>query len=64
MKEDKAGLGSFFQCLRSRGLGGGKRLDLLETVVEVFPEAKYQRCTVRFYRNVFSVTPCSKVRLV
>lgn len=24
---------------------------------EVFPAAKYQRCTVHFYRNVFSVFP-------
>ena len=31
---------------------------------EVFPEAKYQRCTVHFYRNVFSVTPRSKVKVV
>ena len=30
---------------------------------EVFPEAKYQRCTVHFYCNVFSVTPRSKVKL-
>ncbi len=30
---------------------------------EVFPEAKYQRYTVHFYRNVFSVTPRSKVKL-
>lgn len=30
----------------------------------MFPEAKYQRCTVHFYRNVFSVTPRSKVKLV
>ena len=35
-----------------------------EAVEEVFPEAKYQRCTVRFCRNVFSVTPRSKVKLV
>ena len=32
-------------------------------VGEVFPEAKYQRCTVHFYRNVFSVAPRSKVKL-
>ena len=38
--------------------------ELLETEGEVFPEAKYQRCTVHFYRNVFSVTPRSKVKLV
>jgi len=39
-------------------------LGMLEAVGEVFPEAKYQRCTVHFYRNVFSVTPPSKVKLV
>ena len=39
-------------------------LGMLEAVGEVFPEAKYQRCTVHFYRNVFSVTPRSKVKLV
>ena len=32
--------------------------------VSFFPEAKYQRCTVRFCRNVFSATPRSKVKLV
>lgn len=37
---------------------------MLEAVGEVFPEAKYQRCTVHFYRNVFSVVPRSKIRLV
>jgi transposase-like protein len=37
---------------------------MLEAVGEVFPEAKYQRCTVHFYRNVFSVVPRSKVKLV
>ena len=30
----------------------------------MFPDAKYQRCTVHFYRNVFSVVPRSKVKLV
>ena len=70
MKEDKASWGSFFQWLRSRGLDGvrlvvgDKCLGMLEAVGEVFPEAKYQRCTVHFYRNVFSVTPRSKVKLV
>ena len=37
---------------------------MLEAVGEVFPEAKYQRCTVHFYRNIFSATPRSKVKLV
>lgn len=41
-----------------------KCLDMLEAVGEVFPQAKYLPCTVHFYRNVFSVTPPSKVKLV
>lgn len=35
-----------------------------EAVGEVFPEAKYQRCTVRFHRNVFSIVARSKVKLL
>lgn len=70
MKEDKASWVSSFQWLRSRGLDGvklvvgDKCLGMLEAVGEVFPEAKYQRCTVHFYRNVFSVMPRSRVKLV
>ena len=70
MKEDKASWVNFFQWLRSRGLDGvklivgDKCLGMLEAVGEVFPDAKYQRCTVHFYRNVFSVVPRSKVKLV
>lgn len=37
---------------------------MLETVGEVFPDAKYQRCTIHFYCNVFSVVPRSKAKLV
>ena len=70
MKEDKASWVSFFQWLRSRGLNGiklvvgDKCLGMLEAIGEVFPEANYQRCTVHFYRNVFSATPRSKVKPV
>ena len=39
-------------------------MGMLEAVGEVFPEAKYQRCVVHFYRNVFSAVPRSKVKLV
>ena len=61
---------SFFQWLRGRGLDGvklivgDKCLGMLEAVGEVFPDARYQRCTVHFYRNVFSVVPKSKVKIV
>ena len=70
MKEDKASWAGFFQWLKSRGLDGVKLIvgdkcqGMLEAVGEVFPEAKYQRCTVHFYRNVFSVVPRSKVKHV
>ena len=54
MKEDQGSWSSFFQRLRDRVLDAGK----------VFPKAKYQRCTVHFYRNVFSAPPRSKAKLV
>ena len=41
-----------------------KCMGMLEAVGEVFPEAKYQRCVVHFYRSVFSVVPKFKVKLV
>lgn len=68
MKEDKASWKEFFVWLKQRGLSGvqliigDKCLGMLETIPEVFPNAKYQRCTVHFYRNVFSVVPRGKVR--
>ena len=37
---------------------------MLETIPEVFPDARYQRCTVHFYRNIFSVTPRNKMKTV
>ena len=43
---------------------GDKCLGMCESVNEVFPEAKYQRCTVHFYRNVFSATPRNRMREV
>lgn len=70
MKEDKASWVSFFQWLKGRGLDGvklivgDKCLGMLEAVGEVFPGAKYQRCIVHFYRNVFSVVPRSKGKIV
>jgi len=70
MKEDKASWVDFFQWFRRHGLDGVKQvvgdkcLGMLEAVGEVFPDAKYQRCTVHFYCNIFSVVPRSKVKLV
>ncbi len=70
MKEDKASWISFFQWLSGRGLDGvklivgDKCMGMLEAVGEVFPDARYQRCVVHFYRNVFSVVSKSKVKIV
>ena len=70
MKEDHESWLNFFLWLKERGLSGvrlfigDKNLGMLETIGEVFPEAKYQRCIVHFYRNVFSVVPHGKVRTV
>ena len=70
MKEVKASCVSFFQRLHGRGLDGvklivgDKCMGMLEATGEVFPDAKYQRYTVHFYRNVFSVVPKSKVKIV
>jgi len=69
-KEDKAGWGGFLTHLRSRGLKGVRLiisdacLGLVESVAEYYPEADWQRCTVHFYRNVFSHVPRNKVRQV
>ena len=67
-REDKGSWLEFLRSLKSRGLTGtqlfvgDKCLGLVETIGEVFPEAKYQRCVVHFYRNVFSVVPHGKMR--
>jgi putative transposase len=70
MKEDIASWLEFLKSLKQRGLEGtqlfigDKCLGLLEAVNEVFPNSKFQRCTVHFYRNVFAVTPRSKMKEV
>ena len=59
-----------FVWLKERGLTGvrliigDKNLGMLETIPEVFPDARYQRCTVHFCRNIFSVTPRKKMKTV
>ena len=70
MKEDRESWRSFFVWLKERGLAGvhliigDKNLGMQETIPEVFPDARYQRCTVHFYRNIFSVTPRKKMKSV
>ena len=67
-KEDKAGWGSFIASLKERGLTGvklfisDKCMGLVESLGEYYPEAQWQRCTVHFYRNVFTNVPSTKVK--
>ena len=70
MKEDKESWRSSSVWLKERGLSGVRRiigdknLGMLDTIPEVFPDACYQRCTVHFYWNIFSVTPRNKMKTV
>ena len=69
-KEDKAGWSAFLKHLKERGLKGVRLVisdactGLVESVAEYYPEADWQRCTVHFYRNVFSHVPNTKVKQV
>ena len=70
MKEDKESWRSFLVWLKERGLDGvklvvgDKNLGMCKSVHEVFPDAKYQRCTVHFYRNIMSSVPRNRFREV
>src|SRR4030088_2758155 len=69
-KEDKAGWSAFLAHLKGRGLRGVELIvsdacmGLVESAAEYFPEARWQRCMVHFYRNVFSHVPAGKLREV
>src|SRR5216683_140364 len=62
-KEDTAGWSAFLAHLKGRGLTGVELIvsdacmGLVESAAEFFPEARWQRCMVHFYRNVFSHVP-------
>jgi len=66
-REDKAGWSSFMKHLKERGLKriqlviSDKCLGLVQSVEEYYPMAKWQRCMVHFYRNVFSYVPQQRV---
>lgn len=64
--ESKESWKEFLLWLKERGLKGVRMLTgdkcqgMIGALEEVFPEAKYQRCTVYFYRNLFSKVPKHK----
>lgn len=67
-KEDAESWRAFWKHLKTRGLKGVKMvisdkcLGLVDTLAECYPEARWQRCVVHFYRNVFAVVPSTKVK--
>jgi putative transposase len=69
-KEDKSGWSAFLRHLVDRGLKGVQLIisdacrGLTESAAEYLPEARWQRCMVHFYRNVFSHVPATRVREV
>ena len=69
-KEDRSGWSGFLKHLKARGLKGVRLIisdacmGLVASAGEYFPAAQWQRCTVHFYRNVFSVVPNKHRRLV
>jgi len=69
-KEDTESWRNFLRHLKQRGLQGvrltvsDKSLGLVEALGEFYPDSAWQRCAVHFYRNVFTVTPKTKVKEV
>jgi len=69
-KEDKASWTEFLRGLKDRGLKGvdlfvsDKCFGLIDNLADFYPEAKWQRCVVHFYRNVWTAVPTGKVREV
>jgi putative transposase len=67
-KEDKEGWSNFLKHRKECGLKGvelfvsDKCPGLVESLEEIYPEARWQRCVVHFYRNIFSVMPWGKVK--
>lgn len=67
-KEDKAGWSGFLRHLKDRGLNDVRLfisdacIGLVESLADYFPESKWQRCMVHFYRNVFNAVPRKRVK--
>lgn len=69
-KEDKESWRNFLRHLKERGLKGiklaisDKCLGLVEALGEFYPEARWQRCVVHWYRNVLRLVPKGKAKEV
>ena len=69
-REDKESWRNFLRYLKGRGLKGvklivsDKCMGLYEVIGDFFPEAKWQRCVVHWYRNAFNSCPWKHAREV
>ncbi len=69
-KEDKQSWTKFLRYLKERGLKGpmlfisDKCLGLIEVLADFYPEARWQRCVVHWYRNVLTAVPRGKAKQV
>ena len=69
-REDKESWSNFFRYLKERGLNGVKLVisdkasGLAEVLGDFFPEAKWQRCVVHWYRNAFGKCPYKHAKSV
>jgi transposase-like protein len=65
-REDRESWRNFLRYMKQRGLEGvdliisDKSLGLIDVLGEFYPHARWQRCVVHFYRNVFTVIPKGK----
>lgn len=70
MKEDKESWRGFLEYLKGRGLESidliisDKSKGLIETIPDFYPDTRWQRCIVHFYRNVFSKVPNHRMKEV
>jgi transposase-like protein len=69
-KEDLESWRQFLTHLKGRGLTGvqlivsDRCMGLVEAAAEFYPQARWQRCVVHWYRNIFSDVPSTKVKEV
>jgi putative transposase len=69
-KEDTESWRQFLTHLKGRGLTGvqlivsDKCMGLVEAAAEFYPQARWQRCVVHWYRNIFSDVPSTKIKEV
>ena len=69
-REDKESWTNFLRYLKNRGLSGVKLIvsdkcsGLHGIIGDFFPDAKWQRCVVLWYRNAFTMSPWKHVKSI